>query len=109
MPEQQGDKSHQATPHRRQRAREEGHVAKSQDLGSAVLLLAGMLALLMSGRALLEFLGEYTTRQLGGRPWLTANLDTVTAEWNSTLFSLAKCLLPILGLMMLTAIAIHLV
>ncbi|OHB78303.1 MAG: flagellar biosynthetic protein FlhB [Planctomycetes bacterium RBG_16_64_12] len=109
MPEQQGDKSHQATPHRRQRAREEGHVAKSQDLGSAVLLLAGMLALLMSGRALLEFLGEYTTRQLGGRPWLTANLDTVTAEWNSTLFSLAKCLLPILGLMMLTAIAINLV
>jgi len=109
MPEQHGDKSQEPTQHRRQRAREEGHVAKSQDLGSAVLLLVGMLCLLMSGSTLIEFLGRYTARQLGGRAWLLADLDFVTVEWNVTLLALAKCLLPILGLMMLTAVAINLV
>ena len=50
MPEQHGDKSQEATPHRKQKARLEGQVAKSQDLGSAVLLLVGMLALLRMPR-----------------------------------------------------------
>jgi len=109
MPEQQGDKSHQATPHRRQQAREQGQVAKSQDLGSAVLLLVGMLVLLMSGRALVEFLFEYAARQLGGRAWLAIDPDALMAEWGATFVPLAKCLLPILGWMMLTAIAVNLV
>ncbi len=35
-----GDKKHEATPYRRQKAREEGQLARSQDLGSAVVLLS---------------------------------------------------------------------
>ena len=42
MPDYAGEKSLEPTPHRRQQARREGHVAKSQDLGSAALLLAGL-------------------------------------------------------------------
>lgn len=84
-------------------------MAKSQDLGSAVLLLVGMFVLLMSGRALVEFLLEYTVRQLGGRAWLAVKPDALMAEWGVTLLDLAKCLLPILGLLMLTAIAVNLV
>ena len=34
MAEADGDKTQDATPHRRQQAREEGQVAKSQDLPS---------------------------------------------------------------------------
>ena len=34
------EKTFEPTPHRRQQARREGHVAKSQDLGSAALLLS---------------------------------------------------------------------
>ena len=41
MPEQSGEKSFDATPHRRQQAREQGQVAYSQDLGSAALLVVG--------------------------------------------------------------------
>ena len=59
MPEYAGDKSLDPTPHRRQQARREGHVAKSQDLGSAVLLLAGLGALLMLGGGLVAFLADY--------------------------------------------------
>ena len=35
MPEQNGEKTQDPTPHRRQKAREEGQVAKSQDLASS--------------------------------------------------------------------------
>ncbi len=38
MDEDFGEKSQEATPHRRQQAREEGQVVKSQDLASAALL-----------------------------------------------------------------------
>ena len=50
MAESTGEKSFEATAHRRQQAREQGQVAFSQDLGSAVLLLVGgCLFLLMGG------------------------------------------------------------
>ncbi len=108
MPDQQGDKSQDATPHRRQKAREEGHVARSQDLGSAVLLLVGILVLLMAGKKLIDFLGWYTARQLGGEASLVADVDSALVVWNTTVMGLAKCLLPIFGLIMLTAIAVNL-
>lgn len=49
MAEQAGEKKHEATPYRRQKAREEGQVARSQDLGSALILLVAVLLLWWSG------------------------------------------------------------
>ena len=37
-----GDRTQEATPHRRRQAREQGQVAKSQDLASAVLLVGAV-------------------------------------------------------------------
>ena len=52
MAEYDGEKTQDATPHRRQQAREEGHVARSQRLlGSAALLILGLLALHVRQRA----------------------------------------------------------
>ncbi len=107
MPDQDGDKTQDPTPHRRQKAREEGQVAKSQDLGSAVLLLAGMLALAMSGGALVEFIGEYTRAQLGGEPWLSADTHFAVNVWNSTLSQLARYVLPIFAVMFIVAILVN--
>lgn len=108
MPEHDGDKSQEATPHRRQKAREEGHVARSQDLGSAVLLLVGMLVLLLSGEALIDFLGRYTTAHLGGSPWLEVDPDFAMAQFDGTTRQLGRYLLPIFGFMLLGAIAVNL-
>jgi len=107
MPDQSGDRSQEATPHRRQKAREEGHVAKSQDLDSAVLLVAGVLVLMLSGGALTEFLARYAEEHLGGRPWLAADLSFAVSQFNLTLLELAKYLLPILGLLFVAAIAVN--
>ncbi|MHC4180425.1 MAG: flagellar biosynthesis protein FlhB [Planctomycetota bacterium] len=108
MPEQDAEKSQEATPHRRQQAREQGQVAKSQDLGSAVLLILGLVCLMMLGGGLIDFLGRYTGRQLGGDAWLSADPDFAVAEWNSTLSALARTLLPIFGVLLLGAVGINL-
>ena len=108
MPDQDGDKTQDATPHRKQEARKQGQVAKSQDLASASLLLLGLLVLMMTGGGLIEFVGGYSAGQLGGKAWLSTDVDSVTRHWNDTLVGLGKCMAPILGLMLLGAIAVNL-
>jgi flagellar biosynthetic protein FlhB len=107
MPEQQGDKSQEATPHRRQQAREHGQVAKSQDLGSAVLLLLGLLCLMILGGGLVEYLGQCCQQQLGGEAWLTADPDFAVAEWNRIVLALVRFVLPVLALIFLAGIAVN--
>ena len=107
MPDHAGDKSLEPTPHRRQQARQEGHVAKSQDLGSAAMLLAGVGILMMFGGGLVAFFVNYCRSQLGGQPWLAADADFITGQWNATLWALARCLLPILGLLCLAGVAVN--
>ncbi len=108
MPDQDGDKSQEATPHRRRQAREEGQVARSQDLGSAVLLLVGLVCLMFLGGSLIEHLGHYTRQQLGGPSWLTADGPFVVSQWHATLFDLARHLLPIMGLLLVGAVVVNL-
>ena len=107
MPDQSGDRSQEATSHRRQKAREEGHVAKSQDLDSAVLLVAGVVVLMLASGALTDFVARYAQKQLGGQPWLAIDVSLATAEWNRTLSELARGMLPILGLLLVAAIAVN--
>lgn len=108
MPEQDAEKSQEPTPHRRQQAREQGQVAKSQDLASAVLLILGLICLMMLGGGLVDFLGQYTGRQLGGDAWLSVDLDFAVAEWNSALTALARTVLPIFGVLLLGAVGVNL-
>jgi flagellar biosynthesis protein FlhB len=105
MPEQDGDKSQDATPHRRQQAREQGQVARSQDLGSAAVLLGSVVGLMWLGPALAEYLASLTRQQLGGEPWMSADVSFCTAQWHSVTWGLGKVMLPILGVVMLLAIA----
>lgn len=107
MPDYAGEKTLDPTPHHREQARREGHVAKSQDLGSAALLLCGLATLLMLGGDLVGFLVEYCQKQLGGEPWLTADAKFAVDEWNVTLWSLGRYLLPILGLLCLASVAVN--
>jgi len=107
MAEHDGDKSQDATPHRRQKAREEGSVAKSQDLASALLLLAALGALSMSGGSLIGFLADYGRRQLGGEAWLHAEPAFAVAQCNGVLAELARHFLPILSLILAGAVLVN--
>ncbi len=103
MAEQNGEKSQEATPHRRQKAREEGQVARSQDLSSAVLLLAGALLLLWLGSRVVQYMAEMTHAQLGAEPWLDADPDAVAARSIGIISELGRAALPLLGLLVLVA------
>lgn len=103
MPEQFGEKTHDPTPHRRQQAREQGQVAKSQDLSSAALLIGALLTLMYLGSNIGGFIGNLAQRQLGGEPWLQADIQFASNQWNGLVWELAKTLLPLFGVLVLIA------
>ena len=107
MPDYAGEKTLEPTPHRRQQARQEGHVAKSHDLGSAAMLLAGTAVLMMLGGGLVGFLADYCRNQLGGPPCLTLDTESVVSHGTTTLWALGRYLLPILGLLCLAGVAVN--
>ncbi len=60
------ERTEPATPRRREEERERGHVARSADLSSAVVLLAAVLALELSGRSLVGGIFSGAAGLLGG-------------------------------------------
>ncbi len=108
MAEQSGDKTQDATPHRRQQAREEGQVASSQDLNSAATLVVGLLIVIFLGPPVMAFAVDLLRRQLGGRANLSVDHGDVVTLLHGMFVELAKVMLPIFGLIMLAAVAINL-
>jgi flagellar biosynthetic protein FlhB len=102
------DKTLEATPYRRQQARQKGHIARSLDLGSAVTLLAGIVLLSWFGKSLAEFFETLATDQLAGDAWLRADAEFVTDVWARLAMSLAGVLLPLLGLLLAAAVVVNL-
>jgi flagellar biosynthetic protein FlhB len=100
MAEHSGDKTFEATPHRRQEAREKGQLAFSQDLGSAALLVLGTFLLMMMGGALMQTCAHLMRQQLGDVAQLHTSQETMVHELLRMAAALAVVLLPILGLMM---------
>jgi len=100
MAEESGEKTHDATPHRRQQAREQGQVAYSQDLGSAALLLVGILVLSYYGYAVIDQVMFFMERQLstGGGSLVTDDRLLIT-HGESVLKTFGVSMLPILAVM----------
>ncbi len=108
MAEQFGEKQHDATQHRRQQAREQGQVACSQDLSSALLLLAAVSAMMYFGEGLVEFFVDLAGRQLGGEAGLAIDQTEVVSQWISVLYGLGKVVLPIFTTLFVVAVLANL-
>ncbi len=107
MPEQFGDKQHEATEHRRQQAREKGQVAKSQDLVSAALLLAAVGILMVWGKSITTLMATLMRDHLGGDALMQVDRAALTAQWYEILSAVGGVMLPILGLLALVAVAVN--
>jgi flagellar biosynthetic protein FlhB len=107
MAEQFGDKQHEATPHRRQQAREQGQVAKSQDLASAAMLLAAVGILMHSGETVAVLIGNLVRRSLGSVDSLAADRDSIVAEAYGLISEVGRAMLPILGLLFIVAVVVN--
>jgi flagellar biosynthetic protein FlhB len=104
MSESAGEKSFEATAHRRQEAREKGQVVFSQDLGSAAMLMLAAFLLMTMGGAVVEFCAKLMRHQLGEVPDLRTSQETLLSEWVRLTLPLGAVLLPILGFLMLGGI-----
>lgn len=104
MAEQSGDKTHDATPHRRQQARDEGQVAYSQDLGSAALLVVGVLLLQYWGGQITEAAGKFMRHQLGVVGPLVAHPSDLVVQSQNLIRTLGTAMLPVVGLLALAGV-----
>lgn len=109
MAETFGDKSHPATPYRRQKAREEGHVAKSQDLASAIVLLGSIAALFWLGSGAANALEELFRRQFGEFSLAHSDTESFVSKSLDTFLFLGNVLLPFFGVLLVIAIASHVI
>ena len=104
MAEQSGEKSQEATQHRKDQAREQGQVAYSQDLGSAGLLVAGILLLRSYGEAVITTAASFMRHQLSTVGSLSADPSNMIAESQTLIRALGTSLLPIVGLLALAGV-----
>jgi flagellar biosynthetic protein FlhB len=108
MADDDSEKSHDATDHRRDEARQQGEIARSQDLAAAVVLVVALGLLYSSWTSIVDYLGGFATLQLGGEAWLSADIQFVSEQSREVLMSLGKVLVPLFGLLLIAAIAANL-
>lgn len=103
-----GEKSELPTPRRREKAREEGQVARSTDLTIAGVSLASMGGLAAFGPGLFTALGNYLRASLAASPWQTIDHEVLQAHWTALAPLLAAIVLPLLLAIMLSSLALNL-
>lgn len=103
------ERNEQATPRRREEAREKGQVAKSHDLCAALTLLGSLIILQVSGRGMLETLALLTRKSLDalGSGGLTE--ESVLTYFRMASFFLFAASAPLLGGVLAIGVAANLV
>lgn len=105
--ERSGDKKHEATDHRRQKARDEGNVARSQDFSSAALLLVGVMLLDFTGPRMFQMMVALVTEELSGPLDLDSDARTAVLPLIQLLTKGGLALLPLMGGMLATSLIVH--
>lgn len=108
MADSDGDKQYEATEQRRRKARESGQVPRSQDLTSAVLLLAGLLGLLYLGEDSSQRMGRLFRHFLGTTPELQITREVVFTQWTSIVGEVTLLVFPLLALLAVVSMGINL-
>jgi flagellar biosynthetic protein FlhB len=109
MAEEKGqERTETATPRRREKAREEGQVARSIEVASVLVLVAGMLGLAAFGGRMTEIAGDLLRRTLGGIATLQLDPTSAATMAGSTVRTLGLILAPFVALVALAGLGAHL-
>jgi len=106
LPDEFGDKTEDPTEHRREEARRKGQVARSTDLNAAGGMLAAAAVMLFFGLAGTRSLAELMHEGIVG-PQVHLDADTAVHLLGSLLEKSAPIVLPIMGLMAVTVLALN--
>jgi flagellar biosynthetic protein FlhB len=101
------ERTEKATPRRREKAREEGRVARSQELNSAVLLCLGITAVYLLGPALSIQLKQFMNHLFTEAPGMNITPDTAVNFMSSTIATFFILLGPIFIVLMVIAYGIN--
>ncbi|TWT39430.1 flagellar biosynthesis protein FlhB [Blastopirellula retiformator] len=107
MAEQDDDKSEEPTQHRRDEARKQGQITKSQDLISAGMLVIALGVIMFFSQSLFNYFGDFTRDKLSHAPPLQVSFQWVMNENGSALYRLAMVMVPILLLLMVAGVALN--
>ena len=104
--EQQGgqEKTEKATPKKRQKARDEGQVAKSQEVSTAAMLIGGFSALLLFGGFIMQSILDLVTYSFGLVSVLREDFNT-TYIARHVAWGFGRILLIAMPIMFVTAVA----
>lgn len=84
---------------KRQKAREEGNIAKSQDLSAAWTMLVALLGMLLLGRGIFNHLVAATGHFISNAPVLLVEPDTTRSLLLDVLVRIGAACLPIMGVL----------
>ncbi len=104
-----GEKTEPATEKKRREAIQQGNVAKSQDLASVIILLAGFLMLRFYGPELYGLCGEYMRYTMGTAIHNNLSLPETIMLFNQLIYLLIKILAPFMTAIMLSAVAANMI
>ena len=96
-----GEKTEKATPKKKQDARKKGQVAKSQDIGTAFVLLGVFFLLSLYGPAMLDILKDMTIGVFGQYMLLDVTVDNIMYLFISIMLELVFFLAPVMGVAMI--------
>jgi len=102
-----GEKSLPASGRKIQRAREDGNIAKSQDLTSGIALALALLALLVLGRQMTVVLVDSFAYYVGNAPELTPERIPVQALAWSAVYRMGWCVLPFMLTMVVGGLLVN--
>jgi flagellar biosynthesis protein FlhB len=97
LSESGADKKHEATQHRREKAHEQGQVARSQDLGSALVLLVAVLILWWNGPTIATSLAEIMRAAFTQDRYWTLDSRAATTMLGGAVMNGLWGLLPLMG------------
>jgi flagellar biosynthetic protein FlhB len=99
-----GEKTEAPTPRRRTEAREQGNIPRSQDLTSALLLLAAMVLLSSCGPGLVTALRSLVAQMLGSASLADTSVEHTTHDTLRGFLNVSESLAPFLAGIALAAI-----
>jgi flagellar biosynthetic protein FlhB len=103
------ERTEQATPRRREKAREDGKVARSAELNSAVILCLGATALYFMGPMLVTQIKQFMIYIFNEAPKMNADYDTLVSLLSSRILTFFVLMGPILIVLMAVAYGINVV
>ncbi|MDP7036169.1 MAG: flagellar biosynthesis protein FlhB [Planctomycetota bacterium] len=107
--DQAGERTQPATPRKRSKAREDGNVARSQDLSSSFLLLAAVLCFYFYGASFLKKLADFTVLVLSNiHGFNVSDQNTTAFSLKGGIFTL-NLMAPILIAIVFAALAASLI